>query len=77
MSGVLEYHKCSVSNGGRIFINIHFADDIVVDAEEEEVDDIVTSIDTTSLATNAALCKSCGKADFYAAFLLIFEKAAE
>ena len=31
--------------GGRIFINFRFADDIVVSAEEEEeADDIVTSI---------------------------------
>ena len=51
MSDVLEYHKGSVNNRGRIFINFHFADDIVVDAEEEEADDIVTSMDTTSLET--------------------------
>ena len=50
MSDVLEYHKGSVSNVGRIFINIHFADDIAVDAEEEEADVIVTSMDTTSFA---------------------------
>ena len=47
MSDALEYHKGSVSIGGRIFINFRFADDIVVNAEEEEAaDDIVTSMDT-------------------------------
>ena len=43
MSDALE-----VSIGGRIYIiSFHFADDIVVNAEEEEqVDDIITSMDT-------------------------------
>ena len=43
-----EDHKGYVSIDGRIFINFHFADDIVVNAdEEEEGDHIVTSIDRT------------------------------
>ena len=48
MSDALEDNKGSVSIGGRILINFRFADAIVVNAEEEEEgDDIVTSIDTT------------------------------
>ena len=51
MGDSLEDHKGRVSIGGQIFINLHFADhvcDIVVNAvEEEEADDIVTSMDTT------------------------------
>ena len=47
MTDALEYHKGSVSIGGRIVITFFLADDIVVDAEEEvEADDIVTSKDT-------------------------------
>ena len=49
MSDALADHKGSVSIGGRILINLRFADDIVVNAEEkEEADDIVTSMDITS-----------------------------
>ena len=47
MSDALEYHKGSVSIESRMFINFRFADDIVVNAEEEEAaDDIITSMDT-------------------------------
>ena len=46
MGDALEDHNGSVSIGGRIFITSRFTDDIVVNAEEEEeADDIVTSMD--------------------------------
>ena len=44
MSDALEGNKASVSNGGRIFKNLRFADDIAIGAEEEEeAVDIVTN----------------------------------
>ena len=36
MHEALDYHEGSVSIGGRLIINLRFADDIVVNAEEEE-----------------------------------------
>ena len=36
MCEVLDNHECSVSIGGRLITNFRFADDIVVNAEEEE-----------------------------------------
>ena len=48
MSDALEDHKCRVNIGGRVFINFRFADDIAVNAEEEEEgDDIVTNMNLT------------------------------
>ena len=48
MSDALEDNKSSVCIGGRIFINFRFADDMVVNAEEEgEADDIVTIMNIT------------------------------
>ena len=50
MSDALEGHKASVSNGGRIFKNFRFADEIASGAEEEqEAVDIVTSWDITCI----------------------------
>ena len=47
MSDALEGRKGSVGIGGRIFNNFRFADDIVVNAEQEEkAYDTVTSMDT-------------------------------
>ena len=46
MSDALEDHKGSVSIGGRMFINLRFTDDIVVNAEcyssSDKADDILT-----------------------------------
>ena len=36
MCEALDDHECSVSIGGRLITNFHFADDIVVNAEDEE-----------------------------------------
>ena len=36
MCQALDEHGGSVSNGGRLIINFRFANDIVVNAEEEE-----------------------------------------
>ena len=47
ISDALEDHKGSLRVGGRIFINFRVVDDIVVNAEEEEEpNDIITSVDT-------------------------------
>ena len=47
MRDALEYNKGSVSIGGRI-INFRFSNSIFVNAEEEEeIDYIVTNMDTT------------------------------
>ena len=50
MTNALEDHNGSVSIGGQIFINLRFAEDIVVvvDVEEgKEADDIVTGMCAT------------------------------
>ena len=56
ISDTQEDHKVSVSVGGRILIDFHFADSMVVnDEEKEEADDIVTSMETgdeTKIMTN-------------------------
>ena len=41
MCGALNDHEVSVSIGGRLITNFRFADDIVVNAEEEEEADIL------------------------------------
>ena len=46
MRDALEYHTRNVIIGDRVFIHSRFADDVVVNAEEE-ADDVVTSMDTT------------------------------
>ena len=52
MSDALEGRKGSVGIGGRIFNNFRFADDIVVNAgQEEKPYDIVTSMDTAYTGT--------------------------
>ena len=48
MCEALEDHEGSVSIGGRLITNFRFADDIVVNAEEEEeVGVLVDRLDTT------------------------------
>ena len=48
MSDALEDHRGSVNIGCRIFINFHFADGVIANAEEgEAADDIATSMDKT------------------------------
>ena len=50
MSDELEEHMSNVSIGGMIFIDYRFADEIVLNAEEEEeAGDIVISMDTTCI----------------------------
>ena len=46
MSDALEDHKGCVSIGGRNFISFRLANDIVVNAAEEEANRIATSMDT-------------------------------
>ena len=49
MCEVLDGHEGSVSNGGRLITNFRFADDIVVNAEEEEEAGVlVDRLDTTT-----------------------------
>ena len=49
MCETLDDHECSVSIGGRLITNFRFADDIVVNAEEEEEAGIlVDRLDRTS-----------------------------
>ena len=43
---LLADHEGSVSIEGRLITNFHFADDIVVNAEEEEADVLVDRLDT-------------------------------
>ena len=75
MSNDLEYHKGSVSNVGRIFINFHFADDIAVGVGEEEAGDIVTTIDTTSLAIiRRSIAKATQKPSSMQLFSLFLKK---
>ena len=44
----LDDHEGSVSIGGRLITNFRFADDIVVNAEEEEAGVLVDHLDTTA-----------------------------
>ena len=46
--GALDGHEGSVNNGGRLITNFRFADDIVVNAEEEEAGVLVDRLDTTT-----------------------------
>ena len=49
MCEALDDHEGSVSIGGRLITNFHFADDIVVNAEEEEeVCVLIDRLDTTT-----------------------------
>ena len=48
MCEALDDHEGSVSIGGRLFTNFHFADDTVVNAEEEEAGDLVDHLYTTT-----------------------------
>ena len=50
MCEALDDHEGSVSIGGRLITNFHFADDSVVNAEEEEVQAgvLVDRLDTTT-----------------------------
>ena len=49
MCEALDDHEGSVSIGGRLITIFHFADDIVVNAEEEdEADGLVDRLDTTT-----------------------------
>ena len=45
----LDDHEDSVSTGGRLITNSRFADDIVVNAEEEEAGILVEVLDTTTI----------------------------
>lgn len=45
----MKDHEGSVSFGGRLLINCSYADDIVVNAEDEEESDVLTDrLDTTT-----------------------------
>ena len=46
MCEALDDHEGGVSIGDRLITNFRFADDIVLNAEEEEVDVLVDSLDT-------------------------------
>ena len=48
MCEALDDHEGSVSIGGRLITNFRFADDIVVNAEEEEAGVLVDRLDTTT-----------------------------
>ena len=48
MCEALDDHEGFVSIGGRLITNFHFADDIVVSAEEEEDGILVDRLDTTT-----------------------------
>ena len=41
MCETVDDHKSSVSIGGRLITNFRFADDIIVNAEEEEEDGVL------------------------------------
>ena len=45
MCEALDDHEGSVSIGGRLITNFRFADDIVVNAEEEEADVLVDRLE--------------------------------
>ena len=44
----MDDHEGSVSIGGRLITNFRFADDMVVNAEEEEAGVLVDRLDTTT-----------------------------
>ena len=48
MCEALDDHECSVSIGGRLIANFRFADDIVVNAEEEEAGILIDRLDRTT-----------------------------
>ena len=48
MCEALDDHEGSVSIGGRLITNFRFADDLVVNAEEEEAGVLVERLDTTT-----------------------------
>ena len=48
MCEALDDHEGSVSIGGRLITNFRFADDIVVNAEEEEAGVLVDRLDTAT-----------------------------
>ena len=48
MCEALDDHEGSVSNGGRLITNFRFADDIVVNVEEEEAGIFVDRLDKTT-----------------------------
>ena len=48
MCEALDDHEGNVSNGGRVITNFHFADDIVINAEEEEAGVLVDRLDRTT-----------------------------
>ena len=50
MTDALEDHEGTVSNGGRIITNLHFADKIDVLAGEEELAKLVERLDKASTA---------------------------
>ena len=49
MCEALDDHEGSVSIGGRLITNFRFADDIVVNEEEEEAGVLVDRLDTTTI----------------------------
>ena len=49
MCEALDDHEGNVSIGGRLIINFRFADDIVVNAEEEEAGILIDSLDRTTI----------------------------
>ena len=48
MCGALADHEGSVSIGGRLITNFHFADDSVINAEDEEAGVLVDRLDATA-----------------------------
>ena len=57
MCAALDDHDGSVSIGGRLITNFRFADDIVVNAEEEEEAGIlVNRLDTTTTRYKMEIC---------------------
>ena len=48
MCEALDDHEGSVSIGGRLITNVRFADDIVVNAAEEEEAGILVNLDRTT-----------------------------
>ena len=57
MCEAFDDHEGSVSIGGRLITNFHFADDIVVNAEEEEeIDTQVDRLDTTTTRYKIEIC---------------------
>ena len=55
MCETLDDHEDNISTGGRLITNFRFADDIVVNAEEEEAGVLVDRLDTTTTRYKMAI----------------------